>query len=82
MSADWFVIGLLTILLLASNVYWAQIARELNSRLMSRNHFEFVQTEKLRKENPKRGEVEEGEMRIDPQDERQAQELNTLMGMA
>lgn len=64
-------------LLIGSNIYWASICFKLTNRLMSRNYFEFKQSErKPIKSKP--------ELVIDEPDEyaeAQAREINTLMNM-
>lgn len=46
MNIEYFIIGILTVLLLGQQVYWASIVFKLTNRLMSRDYPEFKQAEK------------------------------------
>ncbi len=84
MNVELFLIGFLMVLLLGSNIYWARVNYGLINRLMSRDFQEFqhgkrilsIKTEKAAPLQPLQDEA------IDPDSERQAQELNTLFNMA
>lgn len=80
MSTEISVIILLAALLIVTQVFWANICLKLSNRLMSRNYYEVVQAEKLGK-TPTVLKPLESEMKIDPEDERQASELNSLFGI-
>jgi len=70
---------ILSILLLASNGLWAFLCVRLMDRLMSRNYVEFKQGDQIGK---KQKEIQKPEaLVIDPIDEMQAQEMNSLMGI-
>jgi hypothetical protein len=79
-NGDIFALGVLSVLLVGSNAFWAKIFFSLSNRLMSRSYYDFVQTEKL-KAPTKRAEKPTEEMVIDPIDEQQAQSLNSMFGM-
>lgn len=81
MNIEFFCLGLLSVLLVGSNVYWARLLKEMTARVMSKNHHEFVQAELLKAKPRARKAAREDEMAVHPDDERQAQELNVLMGM-
>ncbi len=70
------VVAGLVILIIAQNVFWAKVCLNLTNRIMSRNFSEFMQAQNkptILKALP--------EDDHDPIAERQAQELNTMMGM-
>lgn len=72
---------ILGILLLASNCLWAFLCIQLMDRLMSRNYVEFKQSKMIGKQQkPEKQDPEE--LVIDPIDALQAQEMNTMMGIA
>lgn len=81
MSAEWFCVGLLLVLLIGCQVYWARIVMQLTNKLMSRNYFEYVQTKRLA-EQPQvvREESKADDYLVDPEDERSAQSLNHIIG--
>jgi len=81
MSVEFFLLGLLSILLIGSNVFWAKMVFRMSDRLMSRNYFEFTQVEKLKSARPK-PETKTEDYMIDPEDERQARELNSMFNIA
>ena len=82
MNVEYFALGLLSVLLIGSNVFWAKLVMQLNNRIMSRSYFEFVQTEKLKEQKPPKPESKQDDYMIDPEDERQAKELNALFNIA
>lgn len=73
-----FVIGILVFLMLAQNVFWAKVCLNLTNRLMSRSYAELKQAELKPISRP----AQVPEEFNDPVAERQAQELNSLLGMA
>lgn len=81
MNVELFVLGILSVLLVGSNVFWAKLHLTMADRLMSRNFFEFTQTEKLKTQVNVRRESKEDDFLIDPIDERQAQSLNATFGL-
>lgn len=81
MSIEHFALGLLSVLLLGSNVFWAKLVIAMSNRIMSRNYYEFAQSEKLKAQKPAAKSEREPEQ-TDPEDERQARELNAIMGIA
>lgn len=80
MSFELVALALLSVLLLATNVFWAKIVFELNNRLMSRSFYEFSQAQALQTPKASSPPSSDG-MHIDPVDERQAREINSLMGV-
>ena len=79
MSAEYFLLGLLSFTFLATNIFWARMVRDMTARLMSRNHYEFVQAEKLK--TPRAAVKLSEDEAIHPDDERQAQHLNSILGI-
>lgn len=71
-----FVVGILTVLLIAQNIFWARVVLMLTNRLMSRNYAELKQAEN----KPAAPTLVQDDGR-DPEAERQAQELNSMFGM-
>lgn len=80
MSAEFFMIGVLVVLLIGQQVFWSRLIAHMSAKLMSRNYYEYVQTEKLKNEKPAL-QLAPQDDEIDPQDEAQAQKLNTMFGM-
>lgn len=80
MSLEFFVIGILLVFTLASNVFWALVTFNLMNRLMSKSFGDYVQGKKLAKSKPQTHQHTQ-DVVIDPEVERQAQELNTLFNM-
>jgi hypothetical protein len=78
-NAEFFVLGLLSVMIVASNVFWARMVKELTAKIMSRSHYEFVQAEKLKVPRPAARASEDDS--IHPDDERQAQQLNSIFGV-
>ncbi len=72
--------GMMVGLVIVQQVYWSRIVNGLVDRLMSKNHFEFAQGQRYLKDKPKTHLVLQEEV-IDPDAERQAQELNSLFPM-
>lgn len=64
--------------MIAQNALWANICLKLTNRIMSRNYLEVAQGEK-KPQKPLRQIVEEDDS--DPVAERQAKELNSIMGV-
>lgn len=80
MNIEFFIIGVLVVLLIGQQVYWAKLTLSLANRLMSRNYFELVQAEMQKK--PRKNKIsDEPETIYDPEDLRQAREANALMGI-
>ncbi len=70
---------ILGVLLLASNGLWAFLCIRLMDRLMSRNFAEYAQVKQsFKKKIEQKGP---DELVIDPIDEMQAQEMNSMMGI-
>lgn len=74
---EYFIIGILTVLLLGQQVYWAKICYQLTNRIMSRNYSELKQAEA----KPTVLRPLKDEDAHDPFAENQAKELNSLFGM-
>ncbi len=74
---EYFVIGILTTLLIAQNFFWARLCLNLTNRIMSRNYAEVKQAEA----KPTILKPLQDEDASDPFAERQAIELNTMLGM-
>lgn len=72
-----FVIGFLISLIVASNVYWARVCYSLINRLMAKDYNEFKTLEK----KPKILPIKIQDEGVDQYAERQAQELNSLVGI-
>jgi hypothetical protein len=81
MSVEHFALGLLSVLLLGSNVFWARAFMSMANRLMSRSYYDFVLTEKAKDQKAVRPESKEDDFLIDPEDERQAAKLNATFGL-
>lgn len=79
MSFEYFALGVLTVVLIASQVFWMKLVINLANRIMSRNYFEVVQAENLKTKRPELNL--EPDFKIDPADERQAAELNSLLNI-
>lgn len=75
---EYFIIGILVALMIAQNIFWAFICLKLTNRIMSRNYQEVVQAE--RKTLPPQLVVDEDDT-VDHVAERQAKELNSIMGV-
>ena len=78
MSIEYFVLGILTVLMIAQNIFWAKVVLNLTNRLMSRNYVELKQAE----QKPAQHQPSKVAVDHDPIAERQATELNSLLGMA
>ncbi len=70
----------LSLLLIATNVFWAFVVVRLTDRLMSRNYVEYAQGKVLGKPQPMSQATTE--LVEDPIDQQQAQEMNSMMGIA
>jgi hypothetical protein len=81
MSIEHFTLGILTVLLIGQQVYWARVVLNLTNKLMSRNYSEYVQAEKFKNEPRLRMENKPDDYAIDPEDERKANELNALFAL-
>lgn len=71
-----FVIGMLMILIIGQNVFWAKVCLNLTNRIMSRNYAELT----LAEAKPTLQRPQEEDFH-DPIAERQAQDLNSMLGM-
>lgn len=71
------IIGALFFLLVAQNIYWAKVCFGLTNRIMSRNYAELRQAEHKPLELKAVPQAEE----YDPVAEKQARELNSMLGM-
>lgn len=74
---EYFAIGSLVVLLFAQNIFWAKVCLNLTNRIMSRNYAELKQAEA----RPTLVKPLQDEEIVDPVAERQARELNTMLGM-
>ena len=63
--------------MIGQNVFWANVCLKLTNRIMTRSYAEFMQ---LSAKPTKLQVAPQGE-EIDPDAERQAQELNSMLGM-
>jgi hypothetical protein len=72
------VIGFLILLNVVQSIYWMKVCYGLNNRLMSRNYYEYNQAEALKVPNVPKHPVSE---EIDFDAERQARDINSLMGV-
>jgi len=83
MSQEWFVIGLLVVLIIAQNIFWARVSLSLANRLMSRDFQDFAYGKRISKAKNEQDKVQDvaGEV-SDPEAERQAHELNSIFNMA
>lgn len=77
MNIEYFIIGILTFILVSQQVYWARICYQLTNRIMSRNYAELRQAEA----KPTVSRPVKDENAHDPFAENQAKELNSLFGM-
>lgn len=77
MSPEYFIIGVLTVLMIAQNVFWARVCLNLTNRIMSRNYAELKQAE----HKPAAPVLPLKDDEHDPVAERQATELNAMFGM-
>jgi hypothetical protein len=80
MSLDLISLIIVSTLFVATNAFWAMLTLKLVNKLMSRSYFEYVQAEALSKPQPVSAHVENSES-IDPTDLRQAQDMNSLIGV-
>lgn len=69
--------GFLFSLLIASNVFWANLLLKLTNRIMSRNYAELRQAEA----KPTLVKPNSQDEDYDPVAERQAKELNSMLGI-
>lgn len=76
----WSVIGLL-VLLLASNIFWAKICYDLVNKLMSGSYYNYEAAKALKRPRVLKTQVDDDPMVIDPVDLKQAQEMNSLIGV-
>lgn len=83
MNAEIVTLILLAILIVGSNAFWAYTCMQLTNRLMSRNYFEYTQGKvNLKPLRPQtRKQPNEDELVVDPEDDRQARDMNSLMGI-
>lgn len=81
MNIDFFIIGVLTVLLLGQHVFWSRTVLQLTNRLMSRNYYDFKQAEQVGKPRPASPSVDPDQLVIDPIDQRQADEMNSIIGV-
>lgn len=72
-----FVIGILTALLIGQQAYWSVVCFKLTNRLMSRDYQGFIQA--TFKPNKLHQAVSEDS--ADPIADRQAQEMNAILGI-
>lgn len=76
-----FIFITLVVLLVSSNLFWAIVCHRLINKLMCNNFGEYIQSKSLLKKEAKiKDPVPEDPVLI-KQEERRAEELNTLMGI-
>lgn len=75
---EYFIIGILVALIVAQNVFWANTCLQLTNRIMSRNYLEVAQADRKPEALKPLQSVEDDS---DPFAERQAKELNSIMGI-
>lgn len=71
----------LSLLLVATNLFWAMLTLKLTNKLMSRSYYEYVQAENLKKPPKSNRKKELAEEEFDPIDVKQAQDMNSLMNI-
>lgn len=77
-SPEYFIIGVLMALTIASNIFWAKICSDLTNKILagSFREYETVRALSLPKvPNPP------SDPQVDFADEKQAQEMNSLIGI-
>lgn len=78
MTVEFLAAGLLIILLLASNLFWAVLVNRLLNKLMSRSYAEYEQAQALRiPKAPEHPSVDD----VDHDADRQAREINSILGV-
>jgi hypothetical protein len=80
-NVELICITILTVLLVVTNGFWAVVTFSLLNRLMSRDFFEFKQAKVYGKPKAVKNDATGDELVIDPLDEQQAQQMNSMMGM-
>ena len=79
MDLNWFVLGILVVLLLGQQAYWSFIVFKLNDRLMSRSFSEYAHGEQLRGRPLKVAQtVPDEPATLDPIAEENAKRANSL----
>ena len=79
MSLELATLIILVTLFVATNVFWSMLTLKLVNKIMSRSYYEYVQAQELKTQKPV--SVSQPEQYIDPGDERQAQDMNSLVGI-
>lgn len=79
MNIEAFVIGVLVVVMIAQNVFWAKHCLQLTNRIMSRNYFDVAQADRVKRTLSKISD--EPETIFDPEDQRQALAINSMLGM-
>jgi hypothetical protein len=79
MTIEWSIILALVLLLVVQQIFWAKMCSGLLNKLMSRNYYEYAQAQALKYPSAQKLQVVDDE--VDPEAERQAREINSLMGM-
>lgn len=79
MTIEWTIVIALILLLIVQQFFWAKLCSELTNKLMSRNYYEYSQAQALK--YPDVPQLQPLEEEKDPEAERQARDLNSLMGM-
>ena len=77
MSIEHFIIGILTVFLLGQQVYWSLMCSNLVNKIMSRDYQGYVQAGR----KPESHQPISSEDLGDPIADRQAQELNAIIGI-
>jgi hypothetical protein len=78
-SPEWFLVGILVILLIAQQGFWMYHSSKLMNKIMSRNYNDFVQGERLRK--PTNVSRPAPSAILDPIAERNARDANRLLAL-
>jgi hypothetical protein len=72
---EYFIIGILVVLMVGQNIFWANVCLKLTNRLMSRNYGELIQA----KNKPTKLQSAPEDM-SDPVAERNARDMNSMIG--
>jgi len=80
LNLEYFLVGIFLVFTLASNVFWAWVTYNLLNRLMSRTYFEYAQGKREETKKPQPPQSLQ-EVMIDPEDQRQANEINAIFNI-
>lgn len=82
MTEERYLTVFLALTIIAQDIFWAFLCKNLIDRLMSRNYLEFAQGRRHEKDKPEPQTQQPFQMdAVDPESERQAQDLNSLFGI-